>query len=146
MTSETPLKPSIGEVNFDVGYSFIASPRPRTPAADMVDDVPEEEKAASVYSAGAHQPAGQCASRRMLGFSFSAFCILGRRHLPQEHYGTLRSYKTTAVNFEGTPDDVISKFIGRQDCRSADQLAAREKRVRTEDEMGLRIARSRRNP
>lgn len=34
----------IGEVNFDVSYSFIFSARPGTPAADMVDDVPEEEK------------------------------------------------------------------------------------------------------
>ena len=33
----------IGEVNFDVSYSFIFL-TPGTPAADMVDDVPEEEK------------------------------------------------------------------------------------------------------
>lgn len=48
----------IAEVNFDVSYSFVFSPRPGTPAADMADDVPEEEeKAASVHSARSHQPA-----------------------------------------------------------------------------------------
>ncbi len=42
---------AIADVSFDMSYSFIFSARPRgTPAADMVDDVPEEE-AASVYSA-----------------------------------------------------------------------------------------------
>lgn len=34
----------IADVNFDMSYSFIFSARPGTPAADMVDDVPEEEK------------------------------------------------------------------------------------------------------
>lgn len=34
----------IAEINFDVSYSFVFSPRPGTPAADMVDDVSEEEK------------------------------------------------------------------------------------------------------
>ncbi len=48
----------IADVNFDMSYSFIFSARPGTPAADMVDDVPEEEKAASVYSARAYQSAG----------------------------------------------------------------------------------------
>ena len=39
----------IGDVNFDVSYSFIFSARPGTPAADMVDDVPEEEKKQRLY-------------------------------------------------------------------------------------------------
>ncbi len=48
----------IADVNFDMSYSFIFSARPGTPAADMVDDVPEEEKeAASVYSARTYQSA-----------------------------------------------------------------------------------------
>ncbi len=41
----------IADVNFDMSYSFLFSARPGTPAADMVDDVPEEEGATSVYSA-----------------------------------------------------------------------------------------------
>ncbi len=38
----------IADVNFDMSYSFIFSARPGTPAADMVDDVPEEEEKSSV--------------------------------------------------------------------------------------------------
>lgn len=34
----------IADVNFDMSYSFIFSARPGTPAADMVDDVPEADK------------------------------------------------------------------------------------------------------
>ncbi len=44
----------IADVNFDMSYSFIFSARPGTPAADMVDDVPEADKTASVYPAGTH--------------------------------------------------------------------------------------------
>ena len=43
----------IADVNFDMSYSFISA-RPGTPAADMVDDVPEADKTASVYPAGTH--------------------------------------------------------------------------------------------
>lgn len=39
----------IADVNFDMSYSFIFSARPGTPAADMVDDVPEEEKKQRLY-------------------------------------------------------------------------------------------------
>ena len=34
----------INKIGFDQSFSFIFSPRPNTPAADMVDDVPYEEK------------------------------------------------------------------------------------------------------
>ena len=34
----------IAQVNFDMSFSFIYSARPGTPAADMPDDVTEEEK------------------------------------------------------------------------------------------------------
>lgn len=39
----------IGDVNFDVSYSFIFSARPGTPAADMVDDVPDDVKKQRLY-------------------------------------------------------------------------------------------------
>ncbi|MGF7450197.1 radical SAM protein, partial [Klebsiella michiganensis] len=39
----------IADVNFDMSYSFIFSARPGTPAADMVDDVPEEDKKQRLY-------------------------------------------------------------------------------------------------
>ncbi len=39
----------IADVNFDMSYSFIFSARPGTPAADMVDDVPEADKKQRLY-------------------------------------------------------------------------------------------------
>ncbi len=36
----------IDEIGFDASFSFVYSPRPGTPAADMADDVPYEEKLA----------------------------------------------------------------------------------------------------
>ncbi|SNX60258.1 tRNA-i(6)A37 thiotransferase enzyme MiaB [Nitrosomonas ureae] len=34
----------VEEINFDDSYSFVYSPRPGTPAADLPDDLPQEEK------------------------------------------------------------------------------------------------------
>lgn len=58
----------IGDVNFDMSFSFICSARPGTPAADMVDDVSEEEKKQRLYilQERISQQAMQF-SRRMLG-------------------------------------------------------------------------------
>ena len=39
----------IAQVNFDMSFSFIYSARPGTPAADMPDDVSEEEKKQRLY-------------------------------------------------------------------------------------------------
>ena len=97
----------IGEVNFDVSYSFIFSARP-APAADMVDDVPEEEKTASVHSAGAYQPAGQRTSRRMLGTVQRILVEGTSRKSIMELSG--RTENNRVVNFEGTPD-MIGKFV-----------------------------------
>ncbi len=58
----------IADVNFDMSYSFLFSARPGTPAADMVDDVPEEEKKQRLYilQERINQQA-MAWSRRMLG-------------------------------------------------------------------------------
>jgi tRNA-2-methylthio-N6-dimethylallyladenosine synthase len=128
----------IGEVNFDVSYSFIFSARPGTPAADMVDDAGRREKAASVYSAGAHQPAGNAWSRRMLGTVQRILVEGTSRKSIMELSG--RTENNRVVNFEGTPD-MIGKFV---DVEIVEVLtnSLRAKVVRTEDEMGLRIAES----
>lgn len=58
----------IADVNFDMSYSFIFSARPGTPAADMVDDVPEADKKQRLYilQERINQQA-MARSRRMLG-------------------------------------------------------------------------------
>ncbi|KAG4079422.1 hypothetical protein HA402_000628 [Bradysia odoriphaga] len=77
----------IAQVNFDTSFSFIYSSRPGTPAADMVDDVSEEEKkTASVPAARTDQPAGDAVQPPYAGHRAA---YSGRRHLTQEPDGTL---------------------------------------------------------
>ena len=129
----------IGEVNFDVSYSFIFSARPGTPAADMVDDVPEEEKKQRLYilQERINQQANAW-SRRMLGTVQRILVEGTSRKSVMELSG--RTENNRVVNFEGTPD-MIGKFV---DVEIVEVLAnsLRGKLVRTEDEMGLRIAQS----
>lgn len=127
----------IGEVNFDVSYSFIFSARPGTPAADMVDDVPEEEKKQRLYilQERINQQANAW-SRRMLGTVQRILVEGTSRKSVMELSG--RTENNRVVNFEGTPD-MIGKFV---DVEIVEVLtnSLRGKVVRTEDEMGLRIA------
>ena len=39
----------IAEVGFDASFSFVYSPRPGTPAADLADDTPHDEKMQRLY-------------------------------------------------------------------------------------------------
>lgn len=127
----------IGEVNFDVSYSFIFSARPGTPAADMVDDVPEEEKKQRLYilQERINQQANAW-SRRMLGTVQRILVEGTSRKSIMELSG--RTENNRVVNFEGAPD-MIGKFV---DVEIVEVLtnSLRGKVVRTEDEMGLRIA------
>jgi tRNA-2-methylthio-N6-dimethylallyladenosine synthase len=129
----------IGEVNFDVSYSFIFSARPGTPAADMVDDVPEEEKKQRLYilQERINQQANAW-SRRMVGTVQRILVEGTSRKSIMELSG--RTENNRVVNFEGTPD-MVGKFV---DVEIVDVLtnSLRAKVVRTEDEMGLRIAQS----
>ena len=102
----------IAEVNFDVSYSFVFSPRPGTPAADMADDVPEEEKKQRLYilQDRINQQA-QSYSRKMVG-TVQRILVEGiSRKNVMEMSG--RTENNRVVNFEGS--------------------------VRTEDQMDLRV-------
>lgn len=45
----------VADIHFDTSYSFIYSPRPGTPAADLPNNVSEEEKkTAATYPATTH--------------------------------------------------------------------------------------------
>ncbi len=128
----------IADVNFDMSYSFIFSARPGTPAADMVDDVPEADKNSVCISCR-----NALTSRRWPEPSHARH---GTAH-PVE--GTSRknimelsgrTENNRVVNFEGTPD-LVGKFV---DVEIVDVYtnSLRGKIVRTEAEMGLRIAES----
>ncbi|MCW2478287.1 tRNA (N6-isopentenyl adenosine(37)-C2)-methylthiotransferase MiaB [Candidatus Symbiopectobacterium sp. NZEC135] len=129
----------IGDVNFDMSFSFIYSARPGTPAADMVDDVSEEEKKQRLYilQERISQQAMQF-SRRMLG-SIQRILVEGTsRKSVMELSG--RTENNRVVNFEGTPD-MIGKFVDVEivDVRPN---SLRGVVVKTEDQMGLRISES----
>ncbi|MGL9750418.1 MAG: tRNA (N6-isopentenyl adenosine(37)-C2)-methylthiotransferase MiaB [Symbiopectobacterium sp.] len=126
----------IGDVNFDMSFSFIYSARPGTPAADMVDDVSEEEKKQRLYilQERISQQAMQF-SRRMLG-SIQRILVEGTsRKSVMELSG--RTVNNRVVNFEVTPD-MIGKFVDVEivDVRPN---SLRGVVVKTENQMGLRI-------
>ncbi|ANE76557.1 (Dimethylallyl)adenosine tRNA methylthiotransferase MiaB [Dickeya solani] len=129
----------IADIDFDMSFSFIYSPRPGTPAADMVDDVTEEEKKQRLYilQERINQQAMQY-SRRMMG-SVQRILVEGTsRKSVMELSG--RTENNRVVNFEGTPD-MIGKFV---DVEIVDVYpnSLRGVVVRTEDQMDLRVSES----
>ncbi|QCR36781.1 tRNA (N6-isopentenyl adenosine(37)-C2)-methylthiotransferase MiaB [Nissabacter sp. SGAir0207] len=126
----------IAEINFDVSYSFIYSARPGTPAADMVDDVSEEEKKQRLHilQDRINQHVMQF-SRQMVG-TVQRILVEGpsRKSLMEL---TGRTENNRVVNFEGTPD-MIGKFV---DVEIVDVYAnsLRGVVVLTEEQMNLRI-------
>ncbi|MGJ3353614.1 tRNA (N6-isopentenyl adenosine(37)-C2)-methylthiotransferase MiaB [Providencia sp. Je.9.19] len=125
----------IADVNFDMSFSFVYSPRPGTPAADLPDDVSEEEKKQRLHllQLRINQQALSF-SRAMLG-SVQRVLVEGiSRKNVMEISG--RTENSRVVNFEGTPD-MIGKFV---DVEIVDAFAnsLRGKIIRTEDEMDLR--------
>ena len=129
----------IAQVNFDMSFSFIYSARPGTPAADMPDDVTEEEKKQRLYllQERINQQAAQF-SRRMLGTEQRVLVEGPSKKDIMELTG--RTETNRIVNFKGTPD-MIGKFV---DIKITDVWTSslRGDVVRTEDEMGLRVVQS----
>ncbi len=125
----------IGEINFDTSFSFIYSARPGTPAADLPDDVPEEEKKQRLWilQDRINQQA-MAWSRRMLGTVQRILVEGTSRKNVMELSG--RTENNRVVNFEGTPE-MIGKFV---DVEIVDVYtnSLRGKIVRTEEQMGLR--------
>ena len=99
----------IAQVNFDMSFSFIYSARPGTPAADMPDDVTEEEKNnvsifyKNVSTNKRHNIAVEClgTEQRVLVEGPSKKDIMEL---------TGRTENNRIVNFQGSPD-MIGKFV-----------------------------------
>jgi tRNA-2-methylthio-N6-dimethylallyladenosine synthase len=129
----------IADVNFDLSYSFVYSARPGTPAAEMEDNVSEEEKKQRLYilQERINQQAMQF-SRRMLN-TVQRILVEGpsKKDLMEL---TGRTENNRIVNFEGRPE-MIGKFV---DVEITDVYpnSLRGKVVRTEDEMDLRVSES----
>ena len=99
----------IEEVGFDQSYSFIYSPRPGTPAANRLDDVPHEikQKRLNILQARIAQLANQF-SRRMVGTRQRILVERPSRKDPQQMAG--RTENNRVVNFSGL-HALIGKFV-----------------------------------
>lgn len=126
----------IADINFDLSYSFVYSARPGTPAAEMEDNVSEDEKKQRLYllQQRINQQAMQF-SRKMLGTTQRVLVEgLSKKDLMEL---TGRTENNRIVNFEGQPD-MIGKFV---DVEITDVYpnSLRGRVVLTEDKMALRV-------
>lgn len=129
----------IADVNFDMSYSFIFSARPGTPAADMVDDVPEDEKKQRLYILQDRITQQAMAwSRRMLGTVQRILVEGTSRKSIMELAG--RTENNRMVNFEGDPN-MVGKFVDVE-ITEVRTNSLRGKVLRTEDDMDLRSVES----
>jgi len=99
----------IEEVGFDQSFSFIFSPRPGTPAADMVDDLPQAVKRERLETL--QQRIGTMArqiSRRMVGGTERVLVERPARKDAMQLAG--RTQNNRVVNFDGFPE-LIGRFV-----------------------------------
>ncbi|MEZ9650660.1 tRNA (N6-isopentenyl adenosine(37)-C2)-methylthiotransferase MiaB [Vibrio lentus] len=127
----------IKEVDFDMSFSFVFSPRPGTPAADYPCDVPAQEKKDRLYEL--QQTVNTQAmrfSRLMLGTEQRILVEGPSRKNLMELRG--RTENSRVVNFEGSAD-LIGQFV---DVKITEVYtnSLRGDLVRTEKDMGLRVA------
>ncbi|AWK15216.1 tRNA (N6-isopentenyl adenosine(37)-C2)-methylthiotransferase MiaB [Candidatus Fukatsuia symbiotica] len=125
----------IADVNFDTSYSFIYSPRPGTPAADLPDNVSVEEKKQRLQIL--QQRISQQAmhfSRAMVGTTQRILVEGPSRKNVMELAG--RTENNRVVNFEGSPA-MIGKFVDVE-IASVYATSLRGILVRTEEQMDLR--------
>ncbi|ARR49943.1 tRNA (N6-isopentenyl adenosine(37)-C2)-methylthiotransferase MiaB [Photobacterium damselae subsp. damselae] len=129
----------IRDVNFDMSFSFIFSPRPGTPAADYPCDLTEEVKKERLYELQ-QQINSQAMrfSRQMLGTEQRILVEGPSKKNVMELRG--RTENNRVVNFEGSAD-LIGQFV---DVKITDVFAnsLRGELIRTEAEMDLRVAMS----
>lgn len=100
----------IDKVGFDTSFSFIYSQRPGTPAADLEDDTPEDEKKRRLALLQHRiQQNAQAISRRMVG-TIQRILVDG---ISKKDPGQLqgRTENNRVVNFRHDDDDLIGKFV-----------------------------------
>lgn len=125
----------INDIGFDMSFSFIYSARPGTPAADLPDDVSEDEKKQRLYilQQRINQMAQQI-SRNMYDTEQRILVEGPSKKNPMELRG--RTENNRVVNFEA-PHSVIGQFV---DVRITEALpnSLRGELIRTEAQMNLR--------
>lgn len=100
----------IEDVGFDHSFSFIYSPRPGTPAADLADDVPHTVKQARLarLQARINEMAAQI-SQNMVGSVQRILVDRPSKKDPEQLSG--RTENNRVVNFSCDNKDLIGKFI-----------------------------------
>lgn len=125
----------ISDVGFDMSFSFIYSARPGTPAADLPDDVTEQEKKERLYLLQNRiTQMAQQISRQMFDTEQRILVEGPSKKNPMELRG--RTENNRVVNFVGS-HTVIGQFV---DVRITEALpnSLRGDLIRTESEMNLR--------
>ncbi|EKF75750.1 (dimethylallyl)adenosine tRNA methylthiotransferase [Alcanivorax hongdengensis A-11-3] len=100
----------IGEIGFDMSFSFIYSARPGTPAADLPDDVPMDTKKQrlAILQQRINQNA-QDISRKMVGSTQRILVDGFSKKDPGQLKG--RTENNRVVNFRCDDTDLIGKFV-----------------------------------
>ena len=127
----------IDDIGYDLSFSFIYSARPGTPAADIVDDVSEDEKKQRLYILQDRiNQSAQRIARNMLDTEQRILVEGPSKKNPMELTG--RTENNRVVNFEGSPD-MIGQFV---DVKVTDVYtnSLRGDVIRRESDMGLRVA------
>jgi tRNA-2-methylthio-N6-dimethylallyladenosine synthase len=100
----------IGEIGFDMSFSFIYSARPGTPASDLEDDTPESVKKQrlQILQDRINQQA-QDIARKMVGKT-ETILVTGKA---KKHGGQLqgRTENNRVVNFMSDDLSLINKFV-----------------------------------
>lgn len=125
----------ISDIGFDMSFSFIYSARPGTPAADLPDDVTEQEKKERLYLLQNRiTQMAQQISRQMFDTEQRILVEGPSKKNPMELRG--RTENNRVVNFVG-PHTVIGQFV---DVRITEALpnSLRGDLIRTESKMNLR--------
>ncbi|PIE42126.1 MAG: tRNA (N6-isopentenyl adenosine(37)-C2)-methylthiotransferase MiaB [Gammaproteobacteria bacterium] len=100
----------IDDIGFDTSFSFIYSARPGTPASDLPDDTPEEEKKRrlALLQHRITQQAREI-SRRMVGSTQRILVDGISKKDPGQLQG--RTENNRVVNFRHDDDEMIGKFV-----------------------------------
>lgn len=126
----------IREVDFDMSFSFIFSPRPGTPAADYPCDVSEKAKKERLYELQQQINSQAMRYSRLMLDTEQRILVEGpSKKSLMELRG--RTENNRVVNFEGSPD-LIGQFV---DVKVVDVFSnsLRGELIRTESEMNLRV-------
>ncbi len=100
----------IGEIGFDLSFSFIYSARPGTPASDLEDDTPEDVKKQRLHilQDRINQQA-QAIARRMVG-NTETILVTGVSRKDEDRLQG-RTENNRVVNFTSDDHSLINKFV-----------------------------------